>query len=538
MANFSTKTRIRAEDMASPALRRIANQAKQTARSFRTLNATAGAMRSVGRLARPLERAVRLTGIAAFGAAAGAIALTDRYATARDEQAKFARQIGFSAESLDRLKFIAERQGASLDGLRSGLTAFTKRVGELRAGTGGLNSILKKTDPAFAQLLKNTSDNEEAFELFVAKVASLPDEQAKAALAAAGVSRGSMGDIIRLTDGGTAAYKMLRSEADKFRAPISPRDLRNAEAYKDAQTNLSFALGGVSDTISSRLVPVLTPFVERMADWVSANRAVIGTKFDAYAARIGRYLSSIDFDRLANDAASFARSAKNIAIQADSLIDRMGGIPGVIETVAKAWLILRGLSLASVVLTVGGQSFAIAKSIRSIALASRATAAAATADFARIEKNAMSSRKRMMAGGALGIATGIAAGINIPGQAAVDKRRAELESEGLKSADAFSKAMAEQQAANADAFDGFLARNLPSIFGGGQEPMASPAAMPRASTPARPIMVQQSTPQVEGKIVVEVEAAPGTGAVVKQNRTTIHSRPRGAPVGTTMNEGN
>ncbi len=450
--DYAVHTRIKADDMASPVMKRIMNQAKLTARSFRGLNAAARGLRSVGNLARPLERGLRTLGFAGIAAGGAALAMANNYATARDEQAKFSRQIGFSADSLDRLKFIADRQGASFDTLRSGLTAFTKRVGELRAGTGSLNAILKKTDPAFASLLKNTTDNQEAFELFLAKVASLPDEQAKAALAAAGVSRGAMESIIRLTDGGTDAFKALRDEADKFRAPITDRDLRNAEAYKDAQTNVNFAIRGVVDTIGSRFLPLMTPVLTRLADWVAANRELIGTKLDEYSDKIAAALDRIDFDRIATKAGEWVEKAGVVIKRGGEIVESLGGIEGVIGKVFKAWLIFKGLSLASLVLTVGGQAIAIGSAIAGIATSSALAKVGVVSDFDTIQKRhsrlAAALGKGIVFGGIVGVAGAV--GISELNKR-IDARADEIEAGGIEREAAREKAKKEVTSKASDA---------------------------------------------------------------------------------------
>ena len=459
--DYAVHTRIKADDMASPVMKRIMGQARLTARSFRGLNAAARTLRSAGNLARPLERGLRTLGFAGIAAGGAALAMANNYATARDEQAKFSRQIGFSADALDRLKFIADRQGASFDTLRSGLTAFTKRVGELRAGTGSLNAILKKTDPAFASLLKNTTDNQEAFELFLAKVASLPDEQAKAALAAAGVSRGAMESIIRLTDGGVDAFKALRDEADKFRAPITARDLRNAEAYKDAQTNVNFAIRGVADTIGSRFLPLMTPTLNRLADWIAANRELISTKLDEYSGKIAAALDRIDFDRVAETAGKWVVKARDVVKRAGEIVESLGGIEGVIDKVFKAWLVLRGLSLASLVLTVAGQSAAIVLALGKIAgaatgigAATTAMSATAAADFDKLDRRFNQSRRLFGKGLVLGLSTlGVANALNSMDQR-IAESQAKLEALGFDPDDARQRATEGVQADNREQIAG------------------------------------------------------------------------------------
>ena len=432
MANFATKTQIRAEDLASPIMKRVAAQARLTARSFRRINAAADSMRRLGNLARPLERGVFGLGVATAAAGGAALAMANRYATATDETAKLARQTGFSAEELDRFRFIAERQGASYETITGGLETFTKRMGELRAGTGGLNALLKKTDPAFATLLKNTTSNEEAFRLFIERVSSLPDAQSKAALAAAGVSRGAAASIIRFGEGGEKAIAKLQNQADKFRAPLTEQDRANTEAYKDSQTNLQFALRGVSDTIGRNLLPALSPLNERLADWVALNRPLLDAKLDAYGDRVAASLDRIDFDRVAKTAERYARGAQHVIRRGDEIVESLGGIEKVIATVAKAWLILRGLSIASLVLRAGVQTVAFAQAIAGIGTATALARTAAVADFDAIGNRYSRLSAAIGRGIVFGGIAGIGGAIGISQlNKKIDERASELVAKGV-----------------------------------------------------------------------------------------------------------
>lgn len=582
MANFATKTQIRAEDMASPAMKRIAAQARITARSFERLNAAANTLKRLGGAARVLERGAVVAGFASASAAAGVLALASRYADATDETAKFARQTGFSTASLERLKFIADRQGASFQTVTGGVEAFTKRMGELRAGSGSLLKALKDTDPAFATMLAGTTDNEEAFRLFIEKVGSLPTEQAKAALAAAGVSRGAMAAIIRLSDGGEEALARLRAQADKFRAPMTQADADNAEAYKDALTNANFALKGVSDTIGKRALPVMTPFVERLADWVALNRPLLDAKLDAYGDKVAVSLAKVDFDKIADAAERYRQSAGRVIAQGRRIVASLGGIEGVISKVAKAWLILKGLSIAGMVLTVSGQVVAFASAIAGIGTATAAARVAAVGDFDAIERRygrlSKAIGKGIVAGGVVGVAGAV--GVSKLNEN-IDKRAAKLEGEGFTPEAAQERAKREVTGEANDAILGAIikftdrlgalrvtderlreragvapyappppqirplgASTLPAIApatptgGGYLERLrgANSSAPARMSTP-----IARITPlrvQMVGGVKVEVEAAQGTGATIIRNDARVVEPRRKPDVGQTMAEEN
>ena len=577
--NYSVHTRIKADDMASPVMRRIANQAKKTSRSFRTLNATAGALRSIGGFARPIERGLMSAtrGAVAFAAAYGFTAAavvkgSSGFANAVEEQGRLSRQLGLSEKALGKLKFIADRQGVeSFDQLTDGISDFAEKVADLRIGGGELNAILKESDPAFAQLLKNTTDNEKAFELFLAKLDSLPNVQEKLLLANA-VGDGGKG-FLRLLDGGVEKFQQLSEEAEKFRYPVTIKDRINAQKFVESQTNLQFAMRGVGDTRGSKVIPVLTPFMERLADWIAANREIIGAKIDEYAGRIGKQLSAIDFDMVAAQAQRFADGAGYVIDQAKSLIQWFGGIEGALKAAFIAWAALKGASLFSLVLTVVVQAAAIVAAIATISAQSKITAAAAAADFDKVGKSFGKTRKLLAAGFVIGSAAAVLS-LNERQEAIVAEGAARRIDEGMGRDEAIAEARVDadnrlrQEASDLpvirQAAQGLT--RLMDMVGLPVDPEArtrlgmdesnsldsqinriredaSPSPTPSAEAmpppaPARPIIIQPPSPRVEGKVVIEVEAAAGTGAIVRENKVGMFSgRPRCA-VGTTMSEGN
>jgi len=68
-----------------------------------------------------------------------------------DATAKAADAIGVSTKALQEYRFIADRSGVATGTLEQGLGAFTKRLGELKSGTGALNTLLNKNNQALAE---------------------------------------------------------------------------------------------------------------------------------------------------------------------------------------------------------------------------------------------------------------------------------------------------------------------------------------------------------------------------------------------------
>ena len=214
--------------------------------------------------------AKRFALLSAAGAAAG-VAILRSYAKAGDTIAKTARALGIGVEALQEYRFVAERLGVDQSLLDSSLTAFTKRLGEAKAGTGALVTLLRKTDTAFLEQLTSVESTEEAFELFIGRLGEIEDPMARAALAAAAFSRAGV-RMVNLASEGAAGFQELREQARELGEVMSEDATKAAEEFADEERNLMGALRGVRNIIGRELLPVVTSLIRKFRDLVVQNQ--------------------------------------------------------------------------------------------------------------------------------------------------------------------------------------------------------------------------------------------------------------------------
>lgn len=197
------------------------------------IDKTRQAFNSIANKLGGLKKAAGAVGIAVGAIGAAFVAAAKKTIDFADEIAKTADKVGLSTSALQELRIAADLAGISQGQLDSGLGALSKRMGELRQGTGALNTFLNKSDPAFKTLLQNTTDNEEAFRLIIGRLDTMTNAQDKAALSAAALGRTA----------GIAVSKLSLAELDAgikrardLGLVIDENLLRNAEKIKDEFT--------------------------------------------------------------------------------------------------------------------------------------------------------------------------------------------------------------------------------------------------------------------------------------------------------------
>ncbi len=224
-------------------------------------------------------------GVGLAGAAMGAAIF--KTAKMGDEAAKTSRRLGITAESLQELRFAADRQGVSASVLDSSFTALQKRVGELKDESGTLFGFLKKTgQTAFIEQLKLAKDTEEAFGLITQKAGEIKDPFKKAAFVVAAFSRSGI-EMSSFMEIGQAEIAKLRLEAVKYGAVISNEAAAKSELFIDSLTNLKSSLDGIGKTFSNKVIPFLTTAMQRFADFWALNKNIIGAGMDNFLLVIG-----------------------------------------------------------------------------------------------------------------------------------------------------------------------------------------------------------------------------------------------------------
>lgn len=268
---------IEAVDKLSAPMRRINGRIKDAtkpvrrlAQSFKTLARESGLTRVAGMIGNITKR----LGIAAIAAAGLAAKLVFDFAKAGDNIAKTARAVGMGVQEFQRWQFVADRNGVSQGLFNSSLTAFSKRLGEAKAGTGGLFTMLNKVNPVLLQQLRTTSSVDEAFGLFMDNLAGVKDESLRAAIAASAFSRAGV-KMANVAASGSEEIRRLKDRADELGLVLGDKAAADAEAFVDSWTDLKAAMTGARNVIGGALMPTLKALADQLTALVINNTPAI-----------------------------------------------------------------------------------------------------------------------------------------------------------------------------------------------------------------------------------------------------------------------
>lgn len=203
--------------------------------------------------------------------AAGAGYFIKRQLESADATAKAADAIGLSTKALQEYRFIADRSGVATGTLEQGLGAFTKRLGELKSGTGALNTLLNKNNQALKEQLIQAGSTDEALRIYLDALGQIEDQSEKAALSAAGFSRTAGIKMTNMVKDGTAGLDQMRARFEELGGAIDDNLLRQSEAAVDAITDLQTSVTRNITAMAVQSAPEIEKLVGKMTDWVVKN---------------------------------------------------------------------------------------------------------------------------------------------------------------------------------------------------------------------------------------------------------------------------
>ncbi len=188
-----------------------------------------------------------------------------------DDLGDKAERLGVGADFLAGLHFAAERSGASVEALDSGIQTFTVNLGLARAGMGKMVKALQTVAPELLVQLKHTKNNEQALLLMANAFAAIKDPAKKAALAA----RTGLGpELVPLLSKGSKGVAELLERFHEL-APGITEAADAAGKTDDAFKDLNAATTGVKAAIVTGLAPAMTVVVKKLTQWFVDHRADI-----------------------------------------------------------------------------------------------------------------------------------------------------------------------------------------------------------------------------------------------------------------------
>ena len=265
-------------------LRRKQERWNRAAAASRRVGSTFNAMASdLGRNARRIAIGATLAGGAIFGLASSTASLGD-------DAAKTADKLGINVETLQELRYAAERSGIATSSFDTSLEKMTKNIGLAMEGTGAQKDALDALGLSAEELANMLP--EEALGLIADRMQGVATQAEKAAIANDIFGRSGIGMLNMLRDGSRGLVQ-LREDARRTGYVLSEQAARDAEVFQDTLLDTQLIMKGLKNTVGAALLPVVTGAMKRIGDALVGNREQVKLWADSFATGVEQALPVI-----------------------------------------------------------------------------------------------------------------------------------------------------------------------------------------------------------------------------------------------------
>ena len=302
--------------------------------------------------------AAKYASVGAVAVGGLALKVAHDFTDAADEAAEFAARVALPIEALQEYRYAAERSGSGADAFNAGIEKFNVQLGKLKANTGGLAKFLGRVAPSLKEQLALAKDSDEAFMLMAEAISRLDDPTQRAALATA--AWGSAGNkLLLMMQDGAVGIDELRRAAHRF-GVISEEDAAKAGELDDAMVDLKASTTGLRNAVGVALVPVLTPLAQKLTEWITANRELVGSKVAEWVERLRKgasaaydFLAGVDWSGIGSSIKTIGGFAWDLGKAIGWCIDKVGGLEVALGLLVGAKLVSKLAGLASTVSSIG-----------------------------------------------------------------------------------------------------------------------------------------------------------------------------------------
>lgn len=310
---FELKAILKAVDKMTPTLKAIQQTSRATRKHLLDVgNAASGLASKVGL---PLGL---LSSVAAGFTLVGVKHQVEAFTESAEGLVNTAIRMGTTAEQLQRIKFVAGQSGVEVESLQSSIGKLNKNLGLAAAGKNkdlsGLLAHLKiSMRDSNGQLRSGLDLLPQLSDAFVRNENAVVRARIGNTLFGKGYQ-----DLMPVLAEGSAKLKETTAIYQSLNAGMSSTELEKAKSLGDQFKILGFAGESLRNTVMLQLMPVITPLVTQLQDWVIANKTLIATKLTQFVKDTITAIKGFDWK-------GFVESVKSLWNNFQTLVTWIGG---------------------------------------------------------------------------------------------------------------------------------------------------------------------------------------------------------------------
>ena len=231
--------------------------------------------------------------------------------------------VGMTAQRLQSFQGAAQLAGSSADAMTQSLEGLSTIMYDAIGGDAPeAVALFNQLGISFQNARREAVPTETALRNIADAVARATNPQAQLRIIKAFHLDPS---LLPLLQKGSKGFDELAAKAAHY-GTITAAGVAAANRMRVAQTDLTLAVSGFTNSVAEQLAPVISPFLDQMAEWIAQNREWIATGIGEKVSEFVGYLKQLDFKAMLADLEAFAG-------RADRLAQAFGGWKRVLEGV-------------------------------------------------------------------------------------------------------------------------------------------------------------------------------------------------------------
>ncbi|URF02789.1 phage tail tip lysozyme [Cupriavidus campinensis] len=168
--------------------------------------------------------------------------------------------------------------------------------------------------------------------------------------------------LLPMLQKGAAGIEQYVAQARALGSVMGDEQIQAAKDYAQNVAKLDLAIDGLKASIGNALIPVLSPLLAQLSEWVTKNRDLIATKVGDFVKGIADWVKSVDWGKVARSVGSFVDALGGvkgvaIALAAITFAGPIAGVISLIGQVTKLAALLTPLAANPIVLGILGITY-------------------------------------------------------------------------------------------------------------------------------------------------------------------------------------
>lgn len=168
--------------------------------------------------------------------------------------------------------------------------------------------------------------------------------------------------LLPMLQKGASGIEQYVAQARALGSVMGDDQIQAAKDYAQNVAKLDLAIDGLKASIGNALIPVLSPLLAQLSEWVTKNRDLIATKVGEFVKGIADWVKSVDWGKVARGIGSFVDALGGvkgvaIALAAITFAGPIAGVISLIGQVTKLTALLAPLAANPVVLGILGITY-------------------------------------------------------------------------------------------------------------------------------------------------------------------------------------